>query len=131
MTNTRNIRELNPCWYKEDWLKKHFRNVFRTQTKMEFIREITIFTICSILDVCTEFWIRFWKTQLPHALIHLTDKIRQQLDKWNFACGIFIDFQKAFDTVDHQILVQKLMAEEELQIIGFLLTFKIELNLSL
>ena len=98
---------------------------------MEFIREITIFTICSILDVCTEFWIRFWKTQLPHALIHLTDKIRQQLDKWNFACGIFIDFQKAFDTVDHQILVQKLMAEEELQIIGFLLTFKIELNLSL
>ena len=23
-----------------------------------------------------------------HALIHLTDKIREQLDKGNFACGI-------------------------------------------
>ena len=43
-----------------------------------------------------------------HALIHLTDKIREQLDKWNFGCGIFVDFQKAFDTVDHNILIQKL-----------------------
>ena len=28
-------------------------------SKMEFIKKVTIFTICSILDVCTEFWIRF------------------------------------------------------------------------
>ena len=40
-----------------------------------------------------------------HALIHLTDKIREQLDKENSACGIFVDFQKAFNTVDHQILI--------------------------
>ena len=40
-----------------------------------------------------------------HALIHLTDKIREQLDKGNFACSVFVDFQKAFDTVDHQILI--------------------------
>ena len=37
-----------------------------------------------------------------------TDKIKEQLDKGNFACGIFVHFQKAFDTVDHQILIQKL-----------------------
>ena len=48
------------------------------------------------------------KHSTSHALIHLTDKIREQLDKGNFACGIFNDFQKAFDTVDHQILIQKL-----------------------
>ena len=47
------------------------------------------------------------KYSTSHALIHLTDKIREQLDSGNFACGIF-DFQKAFDTVDHDILIQKL-----------------------
>ena len=43
-----------------------------------------------------------------HGFIHLTDKIREQWDKGNFACGIFVDFQKAFYTVDYQILIQKL-----------------------
>ena len=37
-----------------------------------------------------------------------TDKIKEQLDKRNSGCGTFVDFQKAFDTVDHQILIQKL-----------------------
>ena len=48
------------------------------------------------------------KHSTSHALIHLTDKSREQLDKGNFACGIFVDFQKAFGTVDHQILIPKL-----------------------
>ena len=29
-----------------------------------------------------------------HALIHLNDKIREQLDSGNFACRIFVDLQK-------------------------------------
>ena len=43
-----------------------------------------------------------------HALIDLTEEIRQTIDKNEFACGIFIDLQKAFDTVDHKILLNKL-----------------------
>ena len=31
------------------------------------------------------------KYSTSHALIHLTDKIREQLDSGNFACGIFVD----------------------------------------
>ena len=48
------------------------------------------------------------KLSTSHALIHLIDKIREQLDKGNFACRIFVYFQKGFDTVDHQIVIQKL-----------------------
>ena len=48
------------------------------------------------------------KYSTTHALIHLTDKIRHEIDKGNYVCGIFVDFQKAFDTVDHHILLKKL-----------------------
>ena len=43
-----------------------------------------------------------------HALISITEKIRDALDNDNFACGVFIDLKKAFDTVDHNILIAKL-----------------------
>ena len=41
-----------------------------------------------------------------HALIQITEKIRQALDKNEYACGTFIDLQKAFDTVNHEILLK-------------------------
>ena len=43
-----------------------------------------------------------------HALINITENIRKALDDGNIACGVFVDLQKAFDTVDHQILLAKL-----------------------
>ena len=39
-----------------------------------------------------------------HALISLTEMILSALDNDQFACGVFIDLQKAFDTVNHKIL---------------------------
>ena len=41
-------------------------------------------------------------------MFSLTETIREALENNNFACGIFIDLQKAFDTVDHEILLKKL-----------------------
>ena len=41
------------------------------------------------------------------ALLSLTEEIQQEIDKGKFGGGIFIDFQKAFDTVDHHILLKK------------------------
>ena len=46
--------------------------------------------------------------QKNHALINLTESIRQSLDEGRFGCGIFVDLQKAFDIVDHKILLPKL-----------------------
>ena len=48
------------------------------------------------------------KYSITHALIHLTDKIKHDNDKGNYACGISVDFQKGFNTVDHHILLKKL-----------------------
>ena len=36
------------------------------------------------------------------------DRIKQSLDQGLFSCGIFVNLQKAFDTVDQGVLLGKL-----------------------
>ena len=43
-----------------------------------------------------------------HALISLTEDIKDNLDKGSIVCAIFVDLQKVFDTVEHDILLAKL-----------------------
>jgi hypothetical protein len=42
------------------------------------------------------------------ALLNLIDHISQEMDKKNYSIGIFLDLSKAFDTIDHTILLKKL-----------------------
>ena len=43
-----------------------------------------------------------------HAILSIVDKIHDRFEKRNFSCGIFVDFSEAFDTVNHDILINKL-----------------------
>ena len=42
------------------------------------------------------------------AILSIIDKIQLAVEKRSYPCGIFLDFSKAFDTANHNILVKKL-----------------------
>ena len=43
-----------------------------------------------------------------HAILSIIDKIQRAIDNKEFSCGVFLDFSKAFDTINHDILLKKL-----------------------
>ena len=48
------------------------------------------------------------KHSTNHALIDITENVKSALDNKLHASGIFVDLQKAFVTVNHKILLDKL-----------------------
>ena len=42
-----------------------------------------------------------------HALLQLVDQIYESFERNEYTIGVFIDLSKAFDTVDHNILLKK------------------------
>ena len=51
----------------------------------------------------------FQKGHSPeHAILDLVEKINKSFEKNEFTLGVFIDLSKAFNTVNHQILLKTL-----------------------
>ena len=81
-------------------------NVEKILEKLKYLRVYEFLTENNIIyDLQFGFRQNF---STAHALINLTENIRQALDEGYIGCGIFADLQKAYDTVDHEILLSKL-----------------------
>ena len=63
--------------------------------------------LMSFLNRFDQIYTRQFGFRKAHSTV-IVERIRKSLDKGEFACGLFVDLQKAFDTVDHEILLSKL-----------------------
>ena len=52
------------------------------------------------------------KHSTSDALNNITDNIKNLMDRGNYVLGLFLYSKKAFDTIDHQILLNKLKTME-------------------
>ena len=48
------------------------------------------------------------KHHTDHAILSIVDKIQNSIEGQEYSFGVFLDFRKAFDTVNHKILLMKL-----------------------
>jgi len=67
---------------------------------MVFLKTINVFMIYNLVSVKNH--------STNHAILSIIEKIQDAIKNNRFAIGIFIDLQKAFDTVNHNILLKKL-----------------------
>ena len=93
----------NPTNYRPISLLSIFSKIIE---KIMYERVYRFLETCNILYPL-QFGFREKHSTL-HAIIGMTETIKEAIDNGMFGCGVFIDLQKAFDTVNHSILLKKL-----------------------
>ena len=74
---------------------------------LEKIVYIRTCRFCQFHHIFTDFQFGFRENHsTSHALLSFVEKATQALDKFCHMVGIFLDFSKAFDTINHEILLK-------------------------
>ena len=67
-----------------------------------------LYTFLDNKNITSDLQLGFRQQYSTSVSINITENIRKALDEGNIGCGVYADLQKAFDTVDHKILLAKL-----------------------
>ena len=94
------------CWKEGSPLQSLKSPLILQKTHLPFSLEI--WKSVNGIITSTQFGFR---PKLPTgmAMAHFTDNILQNMDIGRFTGAVFLDLSKAFDMVDHHLLLQKLM----------------------
>ena len=92
----------NICNYRPISVLPSFSKVYE---KLVYNRLMNYLEKHSILNSC-QFGFRSNRSTAM-AVLEMTDKISEAIDNNHFSIGVFIDLSKAFDTLDHNILLKK------------------------
>ena len=92
----------------------NFRPISTLSTFTQIFKKIIYKQLISYIEkqkILFQFQFSFRKGHsTTEAITEITNTLRKAIEYNLYTCGVFLDFSKAFDTVNHMIMLRKLEA---------------------